>query len=151
MWLYPESDTRLQTFLDLVYEFSQGKDGTLSGFVEHWNVKSEGLSVPAMQDQQAVQIMTIHKSKGLEFPVVIVPHTDLALQDTSRDDAWVEINSNDFLGFRELLVSVKKDLEYYPQPFPDVYQRQINKSQMDQVNLLYVAFTRCREHSIPHS
>ena len=44
--LLHEPDTRLQTFLDLVYEFSQGKDGTLSGFVEHWNVKSEGLSVP---------------------------------------------------------------------------------------------------------
>jgi len=145
MRLLEEPDTRMQAFLDFLYEFSQGKDSSLSGFIEHWNLKKENLSVPAMRDEQAVQIMTVHKSKGLEFPVVIVPHVDLPLQDTRRDFAWAPVNEDVYDGFQEVFISLKKDLEFYPKPLPEVYLSQSNKSQMDQINLLYVAFTRCRE------
>ncbi|MGB5982935.1 MAG: UvrD-helicase domain-containing protein [Nonlabens sp.] len=145
MHLLEQPDTRMQTFLDFLFEFSQGKDSSLSGFLEDWNLKKDNLSVPAMQDQQAVQIMTVHKSKGLEFPVVIVPHVDMPLQDTRREYAWAPVDNIEFMGFEEVFISLKKELEFYPKPLPEVFRAHSNKSQMDQINLLYVAFTRCRE------
>lgn len=138
-------DTRLQTFLNLIHEFEMGKDASLSAFLEYWEVKRSSLSVPAMHDKDAVQIMTIHKSKGLEFPVVIAPHVDNPLMDTKRDQAWVSVSDQEFHGFNEVLIPVKQDLALYPDPLPEVYDIHAQKSQMDHINLLYVAFTRCRE------
>ena len=143
--LNKDPDTRLQTFLNLIHEFEMGKDASLSAFLEYWEIKRSSLSVPAMHDRDAVQIMTIHKSKGLEFPVVIAPHVDSPLIDTKRDQAWVPVSDQEFHGFNEVLIPVKQDLAMYPDPLPEVYHVQAQKSQMDHINLLYVAFTRCRE------
>jgi ATP-dependent exoDNAse (exonuclease V) beta subunit len=143
--LLEEIDTRLQTFLNFVFEYAMVYDVSLSGLLEQWEMVRDKLSVPSMPDDDAVQVMTIHKSKGLEFPVVIVPHCDLSIQDISRDTGWVTVDSELHQGFHEAFISIKNDLEHYPTPGPEVLESHIFQSQMDQINVLYVAFTRARE------
>jgi ATP-dependent exoDNAse (exonuclease V) beta subunit len=145
MGLLITPDTRLQTFLNLVFEYTTGYDVSLSGFLEHWDTKKENLSVPAMPDEAAVQIMTIHKSKGLEFPVVIVPHCDLSIQDIKRDNGWIPLDPMEYNGFDEAFISINNTMEFYPDPGSELLSSHIEQSQMDQINVLYVAFTRARE------
>lgn len=49
--------------------------------------------VPEADD--AVKIMTIHKSKGLEFPVVIYPFANSKMQDTRKDNLWIDLEDED--------------------------------------------------------
>ena len=75
--LLQTSDAFVQFYLDLVLEFSQKHITGISGFLDYYDNKKDSLSIVSPNNQNAVQIMTIHKSKGLEFPVVIFPFADL--------------------------------------------------------------------------
>ncbi|OUS12347.1 ATP-dependent helicase [Nonlabens dokdonensis] len=143
--LFKEQDTRLQSFMEFLFEYSTGYEVSLSGFIEHWELKMDKLSVPAAADADAVQIMTIHKSKGLEFPVVIVPHCDKKLDEARNPTGWVEVNEVEYEGFDQVYISLKKENEHYPELAPEVYAQHLAKAEMDQINTLYVAFTRARE------
>ena len=143
--LFNEQDLRLQSFLELVFEFSNGQDVSLSRFLEHWEKKKEKLSVPATPDPRAVQIMTIHKSKGLEFPVVIVPYSDSKMNASLKPTDWVNVNPAAYEGFENLYMSLSKDALFYPDQAQEVYNTHLQKTQMDHINGLYVAFTRAVE------
>lgn len=145
MGLLTERDLRLQAFLELTFEFSNGYDVSLSLFLEHWEKKREKLSVPATPDPQAVQIMTIHKSKGLEFPVVIVPYCDTLLNFSIKPTDWVPVNPAAYEGFKNLYISLSSEAYFYPEAPAAIYERHLHKTQMDQINNLYVAFTRAVE------
>lgn len=143
--LFEEQDIRLQSFLELVFEFSNSYDVSLSTFLEHWDHKKDKLSVPATPDPKAVQIMTIHKSKGLEFPVVIVPYCDTKMNFAMNPTDWVTVNPASYEGFEHLYMSLKSDNTYYPDAPARIYNRHLCKTQMDHINGLYVAFTRAVE------
>lgn len=143
--LFKEQDTRLQSFLEFLYKYTSGYEVSLSGFLEHWELKKDKLSVPAAVDANAVQIMTIHKSKGLEFPVVIVPHCDKKLDDTRNATGWVPVKKEDFEGFERVYISLKRENLFYPGAAAGVFSDNLNKAEMDQINTLYVAFTRAKE------
>ncbi|EAS20864.1 putative ATP-dependent helicase, UvrD/REP helicase family [Flavobacteria bacterium BBFL7] len=143
--LFQHQDLRLQSFLELVFEFSNGQDVSLSRFLEHWDKKKEKLSVPATPDPKAVQIMTIHKSKGLEFPVVIVPYCDTSINHSLKPTNWVSVNPEAYEGFEHLYMSLSKDSEFYPDQARQVYNTHLHNTQMDHINGLYVAFTRAVE------
>ncbi|BAO54608.1 UvrD-helicase domain-containing protein [Nonlabens marinus] len=143
--LFKDHDTRLQAFLEHVFEFAAGFEKTASAFLEHWEHKQNSLSVPAADDPTAVQIMTIHKSKGLEFPVVIVPYCDVILDDARDVTGWLPVDPQNYEGFDHLYLSLKKECLLYPEPAPQLYLEQNSKAEMDQINTLYVAFTRAKE------
>jgi len=143
--LFKKQDLKLQSFLEFVFDFSNGHDVSLSRFLEHWEKKKEKLSVPATPDSQAVQIMTIHKSKGLEFPVVIVPYCDTKIDAAMNPTDWVSVNPISYEGFKNLYMSLSSDAQFYPQNASQIYSRHIHKTEMDHINNLYVAFTRAIE------
>ncbi|WP_397302746.1 UvrD-helicase domain-containing protein [Nonlabens ulvanivorans] len=143
--LFKEQDLRLQSFLELVFEFSNSQDVSLSRFLEHWEKKKEKLSVPATPDPQAVQIMTIHKSKGLEFPVVIVPYSDTQADFSIKPTDWVSVSPAAYEGFEHLYMSLASEAKFYPIHAQEVYTTHLHKTQMDHINGLYVAFTRAVE------
>lgn len=142
--LTQESDAYLQFFLDVVFE-RQKKGTSIQQFLDFWNQKKEQLSIVAPESKNAVQIMTIHKSKGLEFPVVIIPfNIDIYYQKNPK--AWIrELSTEKFESFDELLVDSYKSIKYTGATGEEIYNTQREELELDNFNLLYVAFTRSIE------
>ncbi|RXG33062.1 UvrD-helicase domain-containing protein [Leeuwenhoekiella marinoflava] len=136
----------LQFFLDAIYDFSQKNYGGIPEFIIWWERKKDKLSISTPPASEAVQIMTIHKAKGLEFPVVIYPfaHTDLyPLKADSYN--WYLPEENEFLGFEALLLGQKSELLDYNEQTSVLYHQKRIQQQLDHINVLYVALTRSVE------
>ncbi|WP_299712579.1 exodeoxyribonuclease V subunit beta [uncultured Tenacibaculum sp.] len=141
--LLETSDAYVQFFLDLVLD-QQGRGVTIQDFLDFWSSKKDNLSIATPDESEAVKIMTIHKSKGLEFPVVIFPF-DLDIYRQVKPKVWFHNLSNDFLGFEELLIDYSKSLEYINDLGKEIYHQQRQELELDNFNLLYVALTRSVE------
>ena len=88
---YPDADVFLRCFLEVLKNAEDQGLATLPDFLAHWQEKGEEEKVPMPEGIDAVRIMTVHKSKGLEAPVVLLPWTDATLKasDPVRKSASV--------------------------------------------------------------
>ncbi|MCM8569741.1 UvrD-helicase domain-containing protein [Gramella jeungdoensis] len=140
--LVKDSEAYIQFFLDFVFETTQKTSNGLSDFLEKWEQKKDKLSIVVPEADNAVQIMTIHKSKGLEFPVVIYPFANSELQNTRNDNLWVETyNENIPVAY----VSASKKMLDWNNDAASKYQDLIYKNELDTLNVLYVACTRASQ------
>src|SRR5690606_33141957 len=89
--LVKDSNASVQFFLNFVYEVSQKDSAGLIGFLELCDQKKDHLSIVAPKSEDAVQILTIHKAKGLEFPIVIYPFANGSIQDVARESLWLSL------------------------------------------------------------
>jgi ATP-dependent exoDNAse (exonuclease V) beta subunit len=138
------SDAYLQFFLDIVFE-QQQKGTDVQQFLDFWERKKEKLSIVAPEAENAVQIMTIHKSKGLEFPVVIFPY-DINIYQQINPKSWItDLPTEQFDGFQELLVPANKSIKYAGKSGENSYNFQREELELDSFNLLYVVLTRSIE------
>lgn len=135
----------IQSFLELVFEFSGNESTTIEEFLEFWETKEGKGSVEISEQLNAVSIMTVHKSKGLEFPVVIYPFADDDLYSFNNDAVWYPLQSDRFSGFSEMLLPVKKDMENYGPEGKMVFEDHKIKAELDKINIVYVAMTRAVE------
>lgn len=136
-------DAYLQFFLDYVLEFSSQNEYSLNRFLENWEIQKEKLSLSSPENINAINLMTIHKSKGLEFPVVILPFADWG--DRSQPpNFWIPIESED-LPFSEFMVSSFGDLEQTSEEIKALIQKEKDEFLFDNLNMLYVATTRAVE------
>ncbi len=136
------NDGYLQFFQDAVLDFIKTKKGGLPEFLEWWEEKSEKLSVIVPEGIDAVRIMTIHKAKGLQFPVVIYPFADETLRST-RDTLWVKLDEELARPLTTACLPVNKSLQNTV--FSGLYDDEMNRSYLDLANLLYVVMTRPEE------
>ena len=141
--LINSSDAYVQFFLDIVLE-QQRKGTNIEDFLDYWGDKKNKLSIVAPESANAVQVMTIHKSKGLEFPVVIFPY-DLDIYRQVNPKVWLNDLPENFDAFKELLVPFTKDLSYINDRGLEIYKQQREALELDNLNLLYVALTRAVE------
>src|SRR5690606_18980866 len=132
----------IQFYLDVVLEYSQKKGTDLHGFLEYYEKKKETLSIVSPKGQNAVQIMTIHKSKGLEFPVVIFPFADLNIYEEREPKTWYPLDAKNYHGFTHTLLNYNKDFEHYGEEGLQIYNTRQSELELDNINLLYVALTR---------
>ena len=126
--------------------FEQQKKGTeIQQFLDFWNLKKEKLSIVAPEAENAVQIMTIHKSKGLEFPVVIFPYNiDIYYQKNPK--TWLtNLSTEQFESFDELLVNSTSSIKNIGEKGVEIDKNQREELELDNFNLLYVALTRSIE------
>jgi len=143
--LVKTSNAYIQFYLDVVLDFSQKKGSDISGFLSYFDKKKESLSIVSPKGQNAVQIMTIHKSKGLEFPVVIFPFADLDIYRELEPKAWFAINKEKYNGFSHTLLNYNKDFEYYGDEGFRIFNTHKSEQELDNINLLYVTLTRAVE------
>jgi ATP-dependent exoDNAse (exonuclease V) beta subunit len=135
-------DIYLQFFLDFVNKIS-GRQGThLADLLEAWEEKKSKLSVVVPEGIDAIRIMTIHKSKGLEFPVVIWPMAT-EKQKTTFDQLWVDLPDDVVPGLPVALLQTGIAMEEIG--YEEQYQNERSSSLLDMINLIYVAFTRPAE------
>jgi len=136
------SNAYIQFFMDEILEYSQKHNASFSGFITHWENKKDKLSIVSPQGNNAVQIMTIHKSKGLEFPVVIFPYANQDIYFDMSPKTWFPVEEKDFNGFSNLFLNMHKDLMEYGKLGETIYNDYRSEMELDAVNLLYVVMTR---------
>ena len=142
--LAEKSDAYIQFFLDIVFERQQ-KGTSIQQFLDFWSLKKDKLSIVAPEAENAVQIMTIHKSKGLEFPVVIFPY-NIEIYRQINPKSWLQnLPSEQFENFDELLVDSHSSIKYIGEKGTEIYEHQREELELDNFNLLYVALTRSVE------
>ncbi|NKI31369.1 UvrD-helicase domain-containing protein [Croceivirga thetidis] len=141
--LAKQSSAFLNFFIDELFEFENKKKGSILDFLEFWGVHSEKLSVRFNEGENAIQIMTIHKAKGLEFPFVIYPFADSVINDaTKQENLWFQVNKEQFAGFSELLVKNNRYMEHFSNISKSAHEIENQKAELDDFNVLYVALTR---------
>ena len=143
--LNASSNAFVQFFLDEVLDYSQKYNTSISGFLDFWERKKDNLSIVSPQGENAVQIMTIHKSKGLEFPVVIFPYANQGIYFDLNPKVWFPVDKNHFNGFSHLYLNLNKDLEDYNETSNTIYNNYQSELELDSINLLYVVLTRAAE------
>lgn len=121
--------------LDLLFSF-QSNDGTFATLPQWWTEESPRCNVPVPEDQSAVRVMTIHKSKGLEFEHVIMPfEVKLGKND---DEYWIPFPHHPELEHMPLR-KTKDTTDLFP---PELAQEIDNEVLFDWINMIYVAMTR---------
>ncbi|WP_238568356.1 UvrD-helicase domain-containing protein [Algibacter lectus] len=140
--LVKTSNAYVQFYLDIVLDFSHKKGSDIPAFLEYFDKKKENLSIISPKGQDAVQIMTIHKSKGLEFPVVIFPYADLDIYKEIEPKEWLEIDKEKYNGFSHTLLNFNKDFEFFGEQGQHIFENHKAEQELDNINLLYVALTR---------
>jgi ATP-dependent exoDNAse (exonuclease V) beta subunit len=141
--LLNSSDAYVQFFLDVVLE-QQRKSSDVNEFLEFWEIKKDKLSIVAPESANAVQIMTVHKSKGLEFPVVVFP-CDVDIYRQINPKVWLDELPDNYENFNELLVDYNKSLSHVNNTGLEIYEQQREELELDNFNLLYVSLTRAVE------
>lgn len=139
--LVESSDAYIHFFLDFVFEFSQKEDSSIPEFLEYFEQHKDRLSIRSPKQIDAVQISTIHKSKGLEFPIVIVPFADLNIYKEIEPKEWMTTSQID-PNIPFVLMNYNKDFEHYGPEGKACYDYHQSKLELDNINLLYVALTR---------
>lgn len=140
--LVEKSNAYIQFYLDFVYESSQKDTSGIYDFLQLWEQKKDDLSIVVPKGEDAVQIMTIHKAKGLEFPIVIYPFANSKVKDTARESLWVRLPENLGKEIPVALLQAAEKMTNWEGDAPLLYEELGQNSQMDALNVLYVALTR---------
>lgn len=138
-------DIFLQAFRDVVLEYTSKQSSDLSGFLNWWETTGIKRSISTPEGQNAIMIMSVHKSKGLGMPAVVMPYASWPMDFGQNNDdiIWCEPKAEPFRQNILLPVSLKKSLEQTI--FKEDYTAEREKTVIDNVNTAYVAFTRAKE------
>ncbi|GIZ07941.1 ATP-dependent helicase [Flavobacterium sp. UMI-01] len=134
----------LQYFLDIVLERDVRNQAGIADFLIFWKKNAAKFSIPSPEGNNAVRIMTIHKSKGLEFPVVIFPFAEEDYAKKPKDKLWLDANDAQ-LGLPKVLVDNNKAVEGFGAEAKLIYDQKKQEELLDNINVLYVALTRAEE------
>jgi ATP-dependent exoDNAse (exonuclease V) beta subunit len=143
--LKPEKNNAyVQFFLDVVLERDMKQQLSIQEFLDFWSKKASKLSIPSSESANAIRIMSIHKSKGLEFPVVIFPFAEENYSAPKKDKMWLEVENEQF-DFDKFLVDKSSKVENYGENASEKYLAKKQEDLLDNINVLYVALTRAEE------
>lgn len=133
----------LNAFIDVVNQFVNVQGGGLLEFLNYWDQRKEDFSLPGGAKRNAVEILTIHKSKGLEYEAVILPFCIWELNGRPKGQVWFELDvPNDIsrLGSAPLRFGSANGSAIQNQYFEEELY-----NYMDALNNFYVATTRAKQ------
>lgn len=138
----------IQSFLDMVLDFSVRSSADLDSFLNWWNETGHSKTIFTPDGQDAIRIMTIHKSKGLGFNVVLLPFCkwEIDHKPTMLNILWCRPKVAPFDKLH--LVPVKYSQKLKNTIFDYEYFDERLHAFIDNINILYVAFTRAKNELI---
>lgn len=141
-------DAFLNYFMEEVFSAQSGIKEGIKDFLTYWDTKQDKLSVKSVSGN-AVKVMTIHKSKGLEFPVVIYPDAITDLDDKMKrnvpNEEWLspkELGFDAIPSLEKVLLKLDSTAEKMGGKPAERVDLEKDSNRLDNLNLLYVAFTR---------
>ena len=142
----------IRSLLEVVYEFSSKGKATFHDFLEFWEARKDKLSFESPGLEDCVTVLTAHKAKGLEFPIVIIPFVveefKLNKPGEARTD-WVPIEPEEGLDIavEKAWLSIRKEdfVDYHGGALKATYERLWSEHLNEEMNILYVATTRASE------
>lgn len=139
-----KTDSLLHFFLEAAFVFSQENHQDLSHFLEWWNLNAEDYKLDVPEDWEAVKLLSFHKAKGLEFPVVINLFSDSHFNESSwmSPELWLNPDLEDVPQLKSFPFKINSLKET---KFNAVYEREKYFETLDKINLFYVAMTRPKE------
>ena len=137
----------LQAFQDVIFKFVNSRNADLNSFLIWWENNGASQSIATPENQNSFRIMTIHKSKGLDFKVVIMPFCDWFLDAAKNPPLlWCQTDVEPYNEFPLL------PIDYSSRLVNSIFQKEYFNEQMhqyiDNLNMAYVAFTRARNELI---
>ena len=134
----------LFAFYDAIAKYLNDKPADIPNFLQYWDEELKLKAIPAGTGVSGIRAMTIHKSKGLQFHTVIMPYCDWSIFPKSGTTIWCGPKE----GLHDLeLLPIAYTSAMSDTVFASEYQTETAQSWMDNLNLLYVGFTRA-EHNL---
>ena len=125
-------------FYDHLADYMAGSTGKIEGFINEWNASISRKTI-SVGEQDGIRIISIHKSKGLEFDNVIIPFCDWP-NEIGGNQLWCSPKEEPYNELPFLAVDYRQDLQ--KTIYADDYNLEKSQNVVDNLNLLYVAFTR---------
>lgn len=142
-------DAFLNYFMEEVFKTQMGIKEGIADFLSYWDKKNEKHLAVMSVSGNAVKIMTIHKSKGLEFPVVIYPEAivdlDEKLAKSKTAEEWLcpsDLGFESIPNMEKVLFRLGSDAKLMGKLPAQHVEDEKQSNRLDNLNLLYVAFTR---------
>ena len=143
----------LCAFQDMVSDYCRGVNPNIYDFLDYWDTTGVKVGIGLSGNVDAIRVMTIHKSKGLEFPCVhlpLLPENNHSEGKNSKLSTFRWYKSDDV--FKKLglecpipeFFPLKSKSDLNKTLFRDQFQTMLDESRLDELNALYVAFTRAR-------
>ena len=136
----------LAAFQDMVIEYCEGHTADIASFLQWWDKKGRYKSISSPENADAVNIMTVHKSKGLEFRCVIVPfskQTTKPMSTQQKEWLWVRPDLSEAEGIPQIpWIPVWSDPKLEGTIHEGIYKEYLENFKTDKVNMAYVAYTR---------
>ena len=134
----------LSGFKEAVFDFIAKNRADLGGFLNWWEQQGNKRTVKIPEEFDAIRIQTIHKSKGLQYKVVLLPYLDWKLFDTGKENIiWAKYDWDENLPPAIIPLTLRPQL--LDSSFSAVYLEENLLHHLDSLNMLYVAFTRAEE------
>ena len=139
-------DAYLFAFFDAVTDYLQSNSSELDSFIRFWEETLCNKTIPS-GEIEGIRIFSIHKSKGLEFHTVLLPFCDWKMEnETNNQLVWCTPAA---APFNELdIVPVNYSTQMAESVYREDYLQERLQLWVDNLNLLYVAFTRAGKNLI---
>lgn len=148
-----KQDAYICAFYDAVTEYMQNNSSELTAFISFWDERLHEKTIPS-GEIEGIRILSIHKSKGLEYHTVLIPFCDWKMEnETNSHLIWCSVagtgKNTDLPPFNELdIVPVNYSGAMAESVYRDSYLEERLQLWVDKLNLLYVAFTRACKNLI---
>lgn len=140
LWKENASNAYLMALGEEIWSYHEDATRTDEDFLDYWEENKQKFSLSNPEGMDAVQVMTVHKAKGLAFPIVIYPMKKGGSRSVRR---WMPLPQAVSSGQARLDVAymeIEKDLEHTD--FAGLYTEERDLKMLDNLNTDYVAFTR---------
>ena len=136
------NDVFVLSFLDEVFSFSSQETTDLSSFLVLWESQLYQKTIPSTSGDTGIRLLTIHKAKGLEFPLVFFPYADRQIHSNTKEKLW--LNTSSLLGNDFPLSWINKSarVAHYGTEGAQQYSTKLREEEVDAWNVFYVATTR---------
>ena len=131
----------IQSFMDHLQDFVSSNGNSLRAFLKYWEEENPSVSSPA--SGESVRVMTVHKSKGLAFPYVIIPFAEnINLYKPGNYWCVPSLEGTDLAGVADGVYDVSLSKSSEMTLFAEDYRKENFLQHVDNINTLYVAMTR---------